>query len=223
MMKTNRLREPTAPVLLTARAHQMADGIPATIVVRVDGSPSSIDPLRQGARITEALRIGPEAVTIWDHETPTLDCVVLDHDHDHDHEHEPEPEEEEEAEQLLSAAGGLLFGSDWPDWFHVTTRRGREAQVLSDKSAEAELLIGDSRGRSGVVGLLSGSVSAACAERVHCSVSVIDKRVDPRMRRTPHGLTQQQITSGCSTCCGESAAIRYRRRGLGSCWDATWP
>lgn len=178
-------------MLLTARAHQMADGIPATIVVGVDGSPSSIDPLRQGARITEALRIGPEAVTIWDHETPTLDCVVLDHDHDHEHEHEPEPEPEEEAEQLLSAAGGLL--------------------------------IGDSRGRSGVVGLLSGSVSAACAERVHCPVSVIDKRVDPRMRRTPHGLTQQQITSGCSTCCGESAAIRYRRRGLGSCWDATWP
>ena len=153
-------------MLLTACAHQMAEWMPATIVVGVDGSPSSIDPLRQAARIAEVLRIGLEVVTVWDHETPTLDYVVLDH----------ELEPEEEAEQLLSAAGELLFGSDWPDWFHVTTRRGRAAQVLIDKSAEAELLVGGSRGRSG-------------AGRLRLGTS------------WPHRCSLREVVAGMGCCC----------------------
>jgi nucleotide-binding universal stress UspA family protein len=45
--------------------------------------------------------------------------------------------------------------------------------VLIDASATADLLIVGSRGHGGFVGLLLGSVSAACAESAHCPVLIM--------------------------------------------------
>lgn len=51
-----------------------------------------------------------------------LDHVLVDHD------------PEEEAEQLLSAAGQLLFASDWPASFHVTTRMAGQPKCSSTRA-----------------------------------------------------------------------------------------
>jgi Universal stress protein family. len=45
--------------------------------------------------------------------------------------------------------------------------------VLIEESAHASMLILGSRGHGGFVGMLLGSVSAACAEHAHCPVLVM--------------------------------------------------
>ncbi len=50
---------------------------------------------------------------------------------------------------------------------------GNSAKVLIDASKDAEMLVVDSRGRGGFVGLLLGSVSNNVAEHAECSVVVV--------------------------------------------------
>lgn len=51
--------------------------------------------------------------------------------------------------------------------------RGGAAKVLLNQSAGAQMLVVGSRGHGGFIGLLLGSVSAACAEHARCPVLIV--------------------------------------------------
>lgn len=131
------------------------------VVVGIDGSPASIDALRTGRRIADALTVDLAAVAVWDHEAPFLDYVVIDRD------------EESEADQLLEAAGNLVFGLEWPAWFTTKARSGSPSRVLVDESSDAALLILGGTERGLLARILHGSVSGTCVEHAHCPVLVM--------------------------------------------------
>ncbi|MGW6159610.1 universal stress protein, partial [Streptomyces sp. NPDC055144] len=81
----------------------------------------------------------------------------------------------ESAEQLLAQA---IAGRTevYPD---ITVRRdlvgGKAREVLLEASKAAQLLIVGARGRSGIAGLLLGSVSQAVMAHAHCPVVTVRK------------------------------------------------
>ena len=138
----------------------------ARIVVGVDGSPSAIGALRRGARIAGALELPLEAVTAW-HFPATYGGYLGE-----SYPFEP-GDLSAGAQAMLDDTVSAVFGDDPPAWFRGTVREGATAQTLIDESAGAEMLIVGSRGHGGFVGLLLGSVSAACAEHATCPVLVV--------------------------------------------------
>jgi len=130
------------------------------VVVGVDGSAASVDALRRGVRIAEALNGTLEAVTTWRFQTSGVFEDV-------------ESAAEGDAQSILGEAAGSVFGGHPPVWFSSAARQGKADQVLIEQSRGAEMLIVGSRGHGGVAGVLLGSVSARCAERAHCPVLVI--------------------------------------------------
>lgn len=134
------------------------------IVVGVDGSDSSIDALREAVVVATALGGTIQAVGAW-HHPATLEAYYP----------AGECSPEHDASEILASAAKAVFADDVPDWFSWTVRQGTPAHVLIDASKDARLLIVGSRGHGGVVGLLLGSVSAACAERAHCPVLIMHK------------------------------------------------
>ncbi|HEU5223185.1 MAG TPA: universal stress protein [Candidatus Lumbricidophila sp.] len=135
----------------------------ARILVGVDGSTSSIDALRQASRIAAALDAPLEAITTW--EFP----VMLDGGYYPIENWSPE----NDAKQILSDAIDQAFGGNPPAGLKRTTLQGSPARVLIDESEHASMLVLGSRGHGGFVGLLLGSVSAACAEHAHCPVLIM--------------------------------------------------
>lgn len=131
------------------------------IVVGVDGSASSIDALRFASRAAVAFGVPLDAIAAWNlpagFEVPLMAGWSP----------------EEDAHTLLDDAAEAVFGADRPLWFRATTRRGSAAQVLIEESVGAEMLALGSRGHGGFVGLLLGSVSAACAAHAHCPVLIV--------------------------------------------------
>ena len=73
----------------------------------------------------------------------------------------------------MNGALGHQFGPILPGWVSTSSLEGNAAQRLIDASEGAEMLVVGSRGHGGVVGLLLGSVSSACAEKAHCPVLVV--------------------------------------------------
>ncbi|WP_394769659.1 universal stress protein [Lacisediminihabitans sp.] len=139
--------------------HQAQDS--ARIVVGVDGSDSSIDALRRGARMAEALGVRLEGITVWQYPLEFGGYVTS------------EWSPESDARSVLDEAAQEVFQGTPPDWFVPVVCEGSTAQVLIDASKGAEMLIVGSRGHGGFVGLLLGSVSSRCAEYSHCPVLVV--------------------------------------------------
>jgi nucleotide-binding universal stress UspA family protein len=139
----------------------------ARIVVGVDGSAPSVEALRHGVRLAEALGVRLEAVSVWNN-PPVFDAYPP-----------ADWSAEGEAREKLSAAADAVFAGKPPSWFSTRTRRGTAAAALIAESDGAEMLVLGSRGHGGFVGLLLGSVSRACAEHAHCPVLIVHYREKP--------------------------------------------
>lgn len=131
------------------------------IVVGVDGSESSIDALRFAVRTAKAFRTSLEAVAVWTYPAGAEVALLANWS------------PEEDAREILVTAAKTVFGDDHPSWFSTATKRGSAARALIEESVGAGMLVLGSRGHGGFIGLLLGSVSAACAEHAHCPVLIV--------------------------------------------------
>ena len=131
------------------------------VVVGIDGSESSIDALRHAVRVAKAFGASLEAITVWNY-PPVFETYPP-----------ANWSPEADAREIVDTAAKEVFGGDLPSWFRATTRRGSIARTLIEESEGAAMLILGSRGHGGFVGLLLGSVSAACAEHAHCPVLIV--------------------------------------------------
>lgn len=132
------------------------------VIVGVDGSPSSLAALRQAIVVASAFRATVEAIGVW-HVPSTSNAFYP----------AGQWSPKEDARAMMGEAAEAVFGDTKPPWFRWSVREGSAARVLIAASTDADLLIVGSRGHSGVVGLLLGSVSAACAEGAHCPVLIM--------------------------------------------------
>jgi nucleotide-binding universal stress UspA family protein len=138
------------------------------IVVGVDGSPSSQQALRWGARAAAAFGAGLDAVTAWD--LPAwygYGSVPTDWD--------PAQDMRTTLDQTIQE----VFGDQPPAGLRRLVSEGGAAKVLLDASQDAIMLVVGSRGHGGFAGLLLGSVSANVAEHASCPVLVIHGDQDP--------------------------------------------
>lgn len=131
-----------------------------TVVVAVDGSPASLEALRHGHRMATLLGDELLAVTAW---RPFRRLVLPP----------PTIHPQETAEQLLSASMAEAFRGGVLPPIRTMTVEGDPAESLVKISRDADLLVIGSRGHSGLVGTVLGSVSAHCAAHAHCSVLVV--------------------------------------------------
>lgn len=137
------------------------------IVVGVDGSDSSIAALRYAARMATALDAPLEAITTWTY-PPITEPYLL-----------AEWSPQEDAEQILDTAVTEAFGGNPPEGLTRTVLPGSAARTLIRVSETSGMLVLGSRGHGGFVGLLLGSVSAACAEHARCPVLIVHDRPSP--------------------------------------------
>ncbi|MGA7206207.1 MAG: universal stress protein [Specibacter sp.] len=140
---------------------------PGRIVVGVDGSPSSVSALREGARLAKVLGARVDAVACWDF--PSIWAA-------------PYPLQgmdfRGEAEQVLRDVLEEAFPTGLPD---NVTGRLVQAQVragLMDASKDAAMLVVGRRGRSGFAGVGLGSVSSGCISHASCPVLVVHAEPD---------------------------------------------
>jgi nucleotide-binding universal stress UspA family protein len=137
-----------------------------TIVVGVDGSPSSRKALTWAA--AEAADHGADLVVlnVWEHTLlpPAGTVSVSEH-------YVPEPSQRT-ADELLQVIKEEL-GADPPILVRPQVKQGRPAKVLIEESATANLLVVGERGHGGFAGLVLGSVSQHVAAYAKCPVTVV--------------------------------------------------
>lgn len=132
------------------------------IIVGVDGSASSIAALDRAAQLAAALDVPLEAITTWEYPVMLDTYYPL-----------PDWSPRNDAERALAGAVEQVFHGEPPSRFAQTVLQGSAARVLIQQSAHASMLVVGSRGHGGFVGLLLGSVSAACAAHAHCPVLIM--------------------------------------------------
>jgi nucleotide-binding universal stress UspA family protein len=138
---------------------------PSRIVVGVDGSEPSEHALQWAQFIAQTAGSTLEAVTAWE---PFKSFGLLGEDLV-----SAGWNPAQDAEKILTATTGKAFAAYRPAGLQLTTRQGNAAKVLLEVSKGARMLIVGSRGHGGFIGLLLGSVSAACAEHATCPVLVV--------------------------------------------------
>ena len=151
----------TAEAASTEHADRRAPLRVGRIVVGVDGSGASFRALAKAVSLAESLNTTLQIVTTWRYFAAYADIGMA------------EWSPEKDADEIMVDAIGRQFGSTLPAWVTSSSLEGSAAQRLIDASDGAEMLIVGSRGHGGVVGLLLGSVSSACAEKAQCPVLVV--------------------------------------------------
>jgi nucleotide-binding universal stress UspA family protein len=150
---------------MDAEAMVMVMGQPETeprrIVVGVDGSAPSKAALRWAARIATATGAIIEAIIVWEFPQTYWGPVTLG-----------DWRPDLDAGKVLQQTLDEVFGAQLPPGLQTMVAQGPTRDVLLSASDGAEMLVVGSRGHGGFVGLLLGSVSAACAEHAHCPVLV---------------------------------------------------
>lgn len=140
------------------------------IVVGVDGSPLSIEALRWAARLEPTVGGPITAAIVW--QFPAAGVIGAYPSM----EWSPEADAREVLQQSLQEA----YGDKLPAGLSTLVASGPAAHVLIENTRNARLLIVGSRGLGGFVGLLLGSVSAACAEHADCPVLVLHTPQDSK-------------------------------------------
>lgn len=132
------------------------------VIVGVDGSPPSIEALRQAVKL--AIRVGArvEALTCWTQPTVYESPYGVDYF-----------DYEKSAQKVLDQAVEDAFGIDWPENLSTRLARGSARENLIEESKHAMMLVLGRRGIGGFRGLLMGSVSSACTAHAHCPVLVV--------------------------------------------------
>ena len=137
-----------------------------TIVVGVDGSPSSRKALTWAA--AEAADHGADlvVVNVWEHTLlpPAGSVSVSEH-------YVPDPSQRT-ADDLIKVIKEEL-GEEPPVLVQPRVMQGRPAKVLIEESANADLLVVGKRGHGGFAGLVLGSVSQHVAAYAKCPVAVV--------------------------------------------------
>ena len=133
-----------------------------TIVVGVDGSPSSAQALRWAVSMARLTGQQVRAVSAWMPPTAYGWGPVID-----------EVDWEENGRSVLAQA--VKEALDAPDAELVQQEivRGHPAQVLIDAARDADLLVVGNRGHGGFTGMLLGSVSRHVSAHAHCPVLVV--------------------------------------------------
>jgi nucleotide-binding universal stress UspA family protein len=143
------------------------------VVVGVDGSEPSKQALLWARFLAQATGSTLHAVTAWQQDAgygwsgPGRTAVPTDLDPAAD------------ATRLLKEALHKAYGEQAPPGLQASVGHGGAAKVLLEASQGARMLVVGSRGHGGFVGLLLGSVSAACAEHATCPVLVVHGATPP--------------------------------------------
>ncbi|MFI7742469.1 universal stress protein [Kocuria rhizosphaericola] len=136
------------------------------IIVGVDGSDSSKEALREGARLAQALDAPLEAISCW--HDPILYAAT----------NRTIPELKPEAfradsQRMLENTLEEVFGQDRPVQLSTRLLHGRPAELLVEESKNARMLVLGRRGVGGVLGMVLGSVSSALVAHAHCPVLIV--------------------------------------------------
>jgi nucleotide-binding universal stress UspA family protein len=156
------------------------------IVVGVDGSPGSEHALRWAASLAALMGCGVDAVAAWEipmtaYGWPNFPIGW---------------EPGKDAAATLAATTKSAYGDHPPADLRHIVREGNAITVLMNAGSDARMLVVGSRGHGGFVGMLLGSVSAACAEHARCPVLVVHGDTappgDPAGSREVAGATTAQ-------------------------------
>ena len=137
-----------------------------TILVGVDGSPSSHKALAWAAAEASDHGAGLVVLNVWEHTLlpPSGSVSVSER-------YVPDPSQRT-AEDLLQDIKEVL-GEDPPVPVQPRVKQGSPAKVLIEESADADLLVVGTRGHGGFRGLVLGSVSQHVAAYARCPVTVV--------------------------------------------------
>ncbi len=138
------------------------------VVVGVDGSGESVAALRWAKRYAEATGAQVRAVLAWHYPSavgpaPTglAPAAVTD-------------EVRDQLEHTLAQAVSEVYpGGQEAGGAETRVSYGHPAQVLTDESETADLLVVGGRGHGAFIGMLVGSVSVHCVSHARCPVAVI--------------------------------------------------
>src|SRR3712207_2623147 len=137
-----------------------------TIVVGVDGSPSSRAALTWAAAEAAEHRSDLVVLNVWEHTLlpPAGSVSVSEH-------HVPDPNQR--TAQELGEGLKEELGEEPPVLVPPPVKQGRPAKTLIDQSANADLLVVGKRGHGGFAGLVLGSVSQHVVAYARCPVTVV--------------------------------------------------
>jgi nucleotide-binding universal stress UspA family protein len=138
-----------------------------TILVGVDGSPSSRTALTWAAAEAADHQADLVVLNVWERELllppiggPSVPQTAV-----------PDPSELA-ADNLIRVIKDVL-GEDPPVLVQPRVKPGNPAEVLIEESQDAALLVVGTRGRGGFTGLVLGSVSQHVAAYAKCPVTVV--------------------------------------------------
>jgi nucleotide-binding universal stress UspA family protein len=166
----------------------------APIVVGVDGSPTSLAALRWAARAATRYRRGLDLVHAF--AWPAYAAAYgLPPAAWHD------PDLLAAAKALLRRAATLAHVLASHVDVHGEVRSGMPAQVLTEASREASMVVLGTRGAGGFAGLLVGSVSTQVARHASSTVVVVPERIPP--------VSSPRVVVGTDGSPGADAALRF--------------
>ncbi len=137
-----------------------------TIVVGVDGSPSSRTALKWASAEAVDHRADLVVINVWEHTLPPPTGSVSVSEH-----YVPEPSQRT-PDDLVKIIKEVL-GEDPPVLVQPHVKQGNPAKILIEQSETADLLVVGTRGHGGFGGLVLGSVSQHVAAYAKCPVAVI--------------------------------------------------